>query len=670
VVSHQFWAHRLGASPHAIGSTITLQGVTLTVVGVTPAWFRGLQVGEPTDLTVPLGLFASLAHVTRPDYPSIAWLVGRRAPGVTTAQAEAVLQTRWPVVIRPEIPTWFAPEDARAFAASRLEVTPAATGIAPRGRDEYESLLVLLVAAAVLVVGLACANVSTLLLAQSAARERELGIRAALGASPSRLVRLVFGQAVRLSVLGTVMGLAIAIWSARALASMMWSYWDSAPFDFTPDRNVIGAVAATGMLVALVVAVFPALRATRSDLMRSVRSTAGASARTRRWGHRLLIVQVAGATVLLVAGWVVAANVRHLIARPGFAVDDVTFITLDQRPGGYPEGFDIAAYDRRLTETATAIPGIRAAGLLFGAPFGGARGYERLSLSPPTAATRADASYFLLSPGVLNTLDMRLVQGRDFAWTDDAGHPRVVIVSAALARSAFGNASAIGRRLHFGNAADGFDADVVGVAADARLLDLHANAEPIVYSPIGQEGGHAGSSPFVVIRAETPASAWISQLRTRIQSLGQDDVADVDTMPTVMRRALLPERLIAIGGTYFAVLAGLITALGLSGLLAYSVASRTREIGIRSAIGGSSTSIRWLIVREAMTTVLTGLAIGLAVAGLLTKVAARSPVPLGAFDPAAFAGAALLTILIGFAAAWLPARRATAIVPLDALKSE
>ena len=309
-------------------------------------------------------------------------------------------------------------------------------------------------------------------------------------------------------------------------------------------------------------------------------------------------------------------------------------------------------------------------GLLWGAPLVGEERYERLSVSSPAADSHRNALHFMLSPGVLDVLEMPLLQGRDFTWTDDATHPRVVIISAALARAAFGNGGAVGRHVHFGNAGNGFNADVVGVVADARLLDLHQDAAPIVYAPIAQEGEHAGASPFVLIRAAAPTAVWVSQVRPRIQSMGQDDVADVYSMSKIMRNALLPERLVAIGGTYFAVLAGLITAVGLSGLLAYSVASRTREIGIRSAIGASTGSIRRLIVREAMTTVVTGLAIGVVIAILLARVAGRLPIAIGTPAPLAFVGAAVLTILIGLAAAWLPARRATAIAPLDALRNE
>ena len=669
VASAQFAARRLGGTAHAVGSTITLQGVTLTIVGIAPASFRGLEVGEPTDLTVPQGLFRSLAHEFRPGYPTIDWLVGRRAPGVTTARVEAELQARWPGVIRSAIPTWLPADEAHAFSASRLEVTSAATGVSREVRAEYEGLLILLVVAAVLVVGLACVNVSTLLLAQSASRERELGIRAALGASPARLVRLVFAQALRLSAIGTVVGLAIAIWSARALASMMWSYWDSSPFDFTPDRNVIAAVVATALVSAIIVVVLPAVRATRSDLIHAVRASSGASARTRRWGHRLLVLQVAASTVLLAAGWAVNVKIFRLLARPGVAVDGVTFLTLDERPGGYAAGFDIDAYDRRVVESVAAVPAVRAVGLFGTVPFAGIDRYPRFRVGSSGVAGQRDALDFPVSPGALGVLELPIVQGRDCSWSDNERHPRVGIVSATLAREAFGDASALGRGLHVDNNGVAFDVEIVGVAADSRMADLHEGRESILYSPIAQERG-AGASPFVVIRTPAPTPAWIGQARARIQAMGQDDVAHVDTMAAGMRGALLPERIIAIGGTYFAVLAALMTAVGLSGLLGYSVSSRTREIGIRSAIGASTTSIRRLVLREAMTTVVAGLGVGVIVAVLLTRLIARLPASIGAPDAAAFGAAAALTILIGLAAAWLPARRATSIAPLDALRSE
>ena len=666
VASGQFWAHRLGASPHAVGSTITLQGVTLTIIGITPAAFRGLETGRSTDLIVPFGLFPALGHM-KPDHVFLSQLFGRRAPGVTTAQVEAALDAQWPAALRQAMPAWLTPGQARPFAATRIQARSAATGFSFVARSEYQRVLSLLVLAGMLVVALACVNVSTLLLAQSAARDRELGIRAALGASPARLVRHVFAQALRLSVLGTAAGVPIAIWSARELSSMLFSNLDSAPFDFTPDRNMIAAVVATAIVSALVVVVFPAFRATRSDLMRSMRSAAGAAARTRRWGHRLLVAQVAAATVLLVAGWMVTANVQRLLSRPGFAVNDVTLVRLDARPGGYPDRFDVAAYQRRIAETIAAVPGIQAVGLKAGALFGGAGG-DRRPVSSPDGAGRGDASYLPLSPGALGVLDVPLVHGRDFSWADDAAHARVVIVSTALARAVFGSASALGKRLQIGRG-DLIDTEIVGVAADARLVDLRQDAQAIVYTPLAQERSPVGS-PEVLIRASTPAAAWLPQVRSRIQSMGQDDVPQIAAMSQVMGWTLLPERLVAIGGAYFAGLAGLIMAIGLSGLLAYSVSCRTREIGIRGAIGASASSIRWLVVREAMTTVITGLVIGLAGAGLLTRAIVRAPIPIGTPALAAFAGATAMTVLIGVVAAWLPARRAAALSALDALRSE
>ena len=547
----------------------------------------------------------------------------------------------------------------------------AATGMSTFARPEYGRVLWLLVAAGILVVGLACVNVSTLLLAQSAARDRELGIRAALGASPARLVRQVFGQALWLAAAGTAVGVPIAIGSARALSSVLFLYTAAAtaPFDFTPDRNVIAAIAATAVTCALVVVVLPAVRATRSDLMRSVRSAAGAAARTRRWGHRLLVVQVAAATVLLVAGWVVTTNLERLVSRPGFAPDGVTFVGLDERPSGYPAHFDIQAHHRRLVEAVAAIPGVQRVGLMNGGLFAGSDQVNHLALSRLGAAGSRDAMALPMGPGTLGSFDVPLLAGRDFSWADDDAHPRVGILSATLARALFGGAGAVGRHLRTGDPGEEVDLEVIGVAADARVVDLRAADNPVIYIPIAQQPGHARPSPEVVVRANTPATAWFPEVRSRIQSMGQDDVVQTATLSEIMRERLLRERLVAIGGTYFAGLAGLIMGLGLGGLMAYSVSCRTREIGIRSAIGASASAIRRLVIGEAMTTVVAGLVAGLVLAGGLTRIVGRT-IPIGSLAPLAFTGGALLTIAIGLAAAYLPARRATAVDPLHALRSE
>ena len=677
VISHDYWQRRLGANLHVIGQTIALRHVQFTVIGVTPRGFSGLEIGATTDVTIPLGTLQQV-DPSPPNYPPLAQIVGRLADGVTLPRARSQIQTFHPVAIDDALPSVFTAEEREAFRTSTFEVTSAATGISSGYRRTYARPLTLLFLGSGLVLVLACANLSTLLLARSAAREQELGVRAAVGASAMQLVRQVLIESVLLSVAGTALSVPIALWTARSLSLTMWQQPDFPPFDFTPDLRVVLAILGCAIGAGLLFGLLPAYRATRPDLLLSLRVTGAASARTRRWGRRLLVAQVAIAVVLFVVAWLVTANLRQL-AVPPFPVEGVSIAALDPQTDSSSH-LDVMASCRQLVDELSRIGGMDAVSLSEYFPLTASLSLEdddwRLvgaADAPESSGVRA--TFVPVSPGFFRTLGLGVTRGRDFAWTDDAGHPPVVILSAGLARQIFGDQSPVGRRVRtgagaIGNGARRPDVEVIGATVDTRVMNLHDRQARVVFTSLMQEPPRYLDSPFVLFRAHAPLPPIWTEVRRRIEARGQSHVEWERTATDQIDQSLLRERLTAIGGTYFGGLAALMLVVGLAGVLSYNVSKRTREIGLRSALGATPGSLHFMIVRDAIVTASIGLLLGLPGAWMVTRLLRSTLTQVSAYDPLAFVSASAITILVSVIAAWLPARRAAAITPMEALRIE
>jgi predicted permease len=678
VVGDDYWRRQLQADPHVIGRTIAVQGVSLAIVGVMPKTFLGLEVGRPSDLVMPIGLFPAVAQIPA-DVAPLA-LIARLRPNTLLVTARAEMQALWPQMLAASVVPAWSEELRQTYPTLRVEVRSAKTGLTESfsTRSLYGRPLSLLALAGLVVLALACMNVSTLLLARSAAHEQEIGIRAALGASRAALVRQVILECLLLSTLGTLAGLPIAAWSARRLLSTIawWASPGSTPFDLTPDVRVTLVVLACAMVAGLIFGALPAYRATRPGLVGAVRSTWAPSPHTLRWGRHLLIAQIVMATVLFVSTLLVAVNLHRLTTRPDVPRSPMWIVGLSEQAGAYANG-DARAYYRRLVEALTADGAIDSAVLTYAMPFdayGGATDpdADRQTIAPAAASpgVRTSANIVQVTPGLFQALGLPAPLGRDFRWDDDRTHAPVAIVSGAVARAAFGSASAaIGRHIRIGETSDDADVEIVGVTGDAPIVDLHERHPSYVLRPLSQMR-RASSSPFVLVRSRRTAADIDREVARRIEGLGYDHVVWTRSLTAHIDAALLRERLMTAAATYFAVLAGALLMVGLAGMMSYHVARRTREIGIRSALGASSRSLQILILRESLFIVLVGLAIGLPAAWMASGLLRSSIAGMSVHAPFAFAGAAAMAISIGVLAAWLPARRAAAISPLVALRSE
>ena len=417
----------------------------------------------------------------------------------------------------------------------------------------------------------------------------------------------------------------------------------------------------------------PAWRASQDDQTWPFRVTRSTVRSTSR-GRALTIVQVALAAVLLIGAGLLTRNLQSLRNRqPGFETDGVSLASLVPQPGGDAR-LDVAAYCRALADQLRALPGVQAVALSIPEPIMGLEaGEEKRAVAPSTAAPELgnfDATLIVISPEYFRTMGVPLTRGRDFTWLDDGDRRPVVIVSAALAAKLFPASEAIGRLIRLGADRQRQQMEIVGVSADARLADLHTTQPLFVFMPILQASPESVRSPTIEIRSRDRSVAFRTRVRRTVESLGQDYVARERMLAEQVDTSLLRERLLALAATFFGALAGALMAVGLGGVVSYAVTHRTREMGIRAALGASPSRLRAMILMQTLRISALGLGIGLPAAWVATRLM-RSTLPsIDAHDPLTFASAGLGVAVITLVAAWLPARRAAAIQPTDALRCE
>jgi predicted permease len=683
VLSYAYWQRRFGGDGDVIGKVIRLVEdsdlpyVPFTVVGVTQPGFSGLYAGLPTEVTIPAETYRQIVHSGTLDQPLFRRAIGRLSSGVTPTKAREAVQALWPAMLRTSVPATMAPQDRDDILRSRLDVESAATGFS-LFKTWYSRPLSLLVLSSAWLLLIACANLASLLLARSMARQEELRVRLALGASRRRLLQDVLTEALLLSAAGTALGLPLAFGGARWLLAMLLevnplsSYYQ---FDLTLDRRVVFAIAASAIGTGLAFGLGPAWWASRRESTMTIGAARSTGRATSPWSTGLLVAQVSLAAVLLVGAGLLAMNWRLLRStQPGFQMEGLSVVELDPQPGG-SANLDVAAYCRALVDHVAAVPGVSGAALVFREPFLGFHEfYEREPISSSSAdpGQAVEATLVAVSPGFFQTMGVSVTHGRDFAWTDDARRGPVAILSDGLAKRVFPGAAAVGRQIRVDTEPRRQHVEVLGVTSDAILTDFHARNPLVLFVALLQEPPllFAGESPTIVTRGTAPQPTLEGQIRRTVEALGHDSVVGQRTLAERADQSLVRERIFAVGGTYFGGLAVALVAIGLGGVLAASVARRTREIGLRSALGGSPSALKSMILRQALGVGLLGLALGLPCAWLTTPWLQSTLTTVGPHNPLVFAGAALVTLLVTVVAAWVPARRAAAIAPMDALRAE
>ncbi len=679
VLSHGYWRRRFGADPAVLNKTIIANGQPLTVVGVAREGFSGIQPGRPADLFVPMMEKAQMTPFWNGlDDPKDYWvqIVGRLKPGVTRGQAEARLAPLYRSLLRELLPGIHGWDEKKRqqFLEKRLELLPGGMGRAVL-RDSVGTPLASLMGMVALVLLTACSNLAGLLAARGAARQREYGIRLAIGAGRAQLLRQSIVECLVFSTAGGALGLLVGQWALAALLSTFPPDFDLRRIPIQIDSRVVALTAGLSLLAAFFFALAPTLRAIRLDPAATLRgSDRGGSPgrealRFRRW---LVTAQVALTLVLLVAAGLFTRTLQNLgSVELGLKPDHVLGFTVAPDSNGYTAE-RTARFGRELTEALSSLPGVHSATAaelptLAGSTFGSNVTIEGIEPGPGDATHVRRNS---VAPDYFATLGIPLVAGREVTWHDDANSPKVAVVNETMARRFFAGHNPLGRRIGFGReASPKTDIEIVGVVRDSKSAQVDERTEPFVYQP-WQQDPELGTLTFYA-RSEAAPDALVAAVRAAVARIDpQLPIFDIKTLPAQISDSLLPRRLVTLLSAAFGGLAALLSALGIYGVLAFAVAQRRREIGVRVALGASPSAIRRLVLSEVGFFLAVGSLVGLPAAYALGRGVESILYGVRAADLTIFAGGIALLAGIALAAAYPPASRAARTSAMDALRSD
>jgi len=672
VLGSGLWKSRFASDPAIAGKVIQLNGTPFTVIGVAPPGFRGTAFGVAPDLWVPIGAWPKLAtgefRMLDLERRGWGWLTvfGRLKPGVSIARAQASLD----VAARQEAAAY--PGDAAADAKGTLQRTLRnAAGFGESGNPV--GFLAMLVGAVGAALAIACANLANLLLARAAARGKEIAVRQALGASRSRLVRQLLTESVALGVFGGVAGLLVASWSLGLIVKMpLPGDFSLAVFAPALDLRALAFSLLLSVATGLVFGILPALQASRRSPGASLKTWGSSDPAPSTARGAMLVAQVSLCLLLLVGAGLLGRSLRRALATDvGFQPRGLTLASVDLGLQRY-DAPRAAAFLRDLRKRVAAAPGVRSASWAGLVPLGGGDWVETFSIEgfvPPPGAKPPEAGVNLVAADFCRTMGIPLAAGREFDdRLDREDSAPVALVNEAMARRYWPNGSAVGRRITIGGA----ERTIVGVSRDFRTGSLRDAPAPEVYVPLSQGGPNAGlQSMNLVVRGDGPRGNVGSLVRSEIRALDSSlPVSDIHPYENELAGQLVPQRLGSALLGLFGLLSLALAAVGIYAVISYSVAGRTREIGIRMALGAQAADVRALVVSQSARPVAVGLAVGLALGVAAAQLLRGFLYGVSPMDPITFAAVTALLVLCALVAAWLPARRAARIDPMAALRSE
>ena len=674
VLSDGFWRAEYGANAGVIGRQITFDGHAYDIIGVTEPSFFGAEVGRSFDVAVPLCAEPlSRGAQSGLDKRDVWFLAafGRLAPGIERAQAEAQLAATSKAIFEATAPATYVPDDLEAYLAFTLTATPAGTGVSPL-RADYETPLWVLLGVTGLVLLIACANLANLMLARATAREREIAVRLAIGASRRRVLRQMLSESLLIAICGAAGGVMLARWMSRFLVAFLST--DDAPLfvDLTLDWRVLLFTLGLAVAACLLFGLAPAVRATAAD----PGATMKAGCRGTTDGHErftlrraLVVVQVALSLVLVVGALLFARSLQNLLhTDPGFRQHGVLIANMDVRRANVAPESRRAVY-AAIVERLRNIPGAIDAVEAFIVPISGSGWNNRIVVDG--ARRQGTVNFNSVGAGFFRAMGTPFVAGRDFSAADTPQSPRVAVVNESFAKRDFPRGQALGRSFQIeqdgGKRSETYQ--VIGIVKDTKYSDIREDFPPIAYLAIDQE---ERDFPFlsVVIRSDAGLAAVASGATRALAEVNPAILVQYQTMAAQVRNSLTRERLMATLSGFFGTLAALIATIGLYGVMSYVVAQRRVEIGIRMALGATGESVTALIVREAGVLVAAGLIVGYGLAVMAARSAGSMLYGLQPWDPAALVAAGLgLAAVAGFAS-WLPARRAARLEPTAALRQD
>lgn len=663
VMSYKCWQQRFGADPSLIGKDVIVNGRSYTVVGVAPQGFYGTEIVSAPELWFPVAMQAQLeignSWLNERRVENI-FVQGRLKPGVTTAQAQTALNAIAAQLEReyPDI------NEGKRVALS----PPGLFGLAFRGPAlGFAGLLMAIVG---IVLLLACINLANLLLARAAERRREIAVRLALGASRFRLVRQLLTESLLLALAGGGLGLLPALWLLNLVMAFKLPVNIPGAIDLRLDYRVFIFTVLLSLATGVLFGLLPALQATKTDLVPALKDEASFGGYRRSWlKSTLMVSQMALSLVLLVGGGLMLRALEHAQTIDlGFDPRHAAEVAFDLRLQGYESG-QAKEFQKRLLERVRVLPGAQSAGIADLVPVD--LHFSRTGVfieghAVPRTANAPTAMINRVSPGYFQAMSTRLLQGRDFTEQDDEKAPRVAIINETFARRFFAGEDPIGKRFSLGRP-EGTKTQVIGVVQDGKYAGLNEDPKPFVSRPVWQSD--VGSTS-VIVRTEDDPRRLIAAVRREVQEMDSHLPISSSTLVEKLSLPMLPARIAAsvLGG--FGLLALALAAIGIYGVISYAVSTRTHEIGIRMALGAQKTDVLKLVLGQGMKLTLIGVAIGLSAALVLTRLMKSLLFGVSATDPMTFAVASLLLALVALLACYLPARRATRVDPMDALRHE
>jgi putative ABC transport system permease protein len=675
VISYGFWQREFGGDASTLGRKITVEGHPFEIIGITSPSFYGVEVGRSYDVAV-LVCSEPLIHGEGSMYDMRHgwWLsaMGRLKPGWTLSRATAQLKAVSPVILEATIPPVYKPDDVKKYMEYRFAAFSAENGFSSL-RREYENPLWTLLAIAALVLLIACANLANLMLARASAREREIGVRLSLGATRGRLIRQLLVESLLLAVAGAALGTLLSQGLSRGMVAFLSTERTRLFVDLHPDWRVLGFTSGLAVLTCVIFGLTPALRATRVAPVVVLKSTGrGMTAGRERFGLRRILVvsQVALSLVLLVGALLFVRTLRNLLTLdPGFQQEGVLVAELDMTRLNLPADRR-QDFKRDLLNRIRAIPGVDSAADTSIVPVSGSAWNENVIVEG-REKLKGLPSFNRISPGFFKTMRTVFLAGRDFDDHDTATAPKVAIVNETFVSKILNGANPIGVRFrqegYVGNATP--DYEIVGLVKNTKYEDLREKPTPIVFVAQAQDDQPDLTAQFL-IHSNLPASALLGGAKQVIGEASPDIAIEFHLMTTQIRESLMKERLMATLSGFFGFLAVLLAVVGLYGVISYTVARRTNEIGIRMALGAQRGNVVGMIMREAALLLVMGIAIGSA----LSLAAARAATPLlfglKPHDPITLVLAVVALGAVAAAASFLPAHRASRLDPMAALREE
>jgi len=677
VLSHAFWQRNYAGDPAVLDSTISLEGHPLPIVGVAPPYFFGVEVGKRFDVAVPICaeplISGEESHLAKRHHWWLA-AIGRLKPGVSVAQATAQLQSISPAVFQETVPPNYTPDMQKYYAGYKLESRPAGSGVSNL-RHDYENPLWILLAIAGLVLLIACANLANLLLARASAREREIAVRLAIGASRGRIIRQLLAESLLLAVIGATAGAALAQWLSRYMVALLTTSKNPLFINLNVDWRVFGFITLLAVVTCLLFGLVPALRATRmgtgAALKGSSRSTtAGRERNGLRRG--LVISQIALSLVLLFGALLFSRSFVNLVtAEAGFRSHGVLITAVDaSRANLTPERRGVLY--RSLLTRIRAIPGVEAAATASIIPISGNYWNDRIELLDGKHNASVLSSFARVSPQYFQTLGTAMLAGRDFDDRDNLSAPAVALVNESFRRKFLGGANPLGLQIRIvtGPGEPPASFQIVGLTQDAKYRSLRSEFEPTVFVAENQNRQPEPGIRYLV-RASGSAGPLFAELKKIVSEENSSLIVwNFEPFETQINESLILERLMATLSGFFGVLAAVLATIGLYGVISYMVARRRGEIGIRMALGADRNQVVRMILSEASFLILIGCGLGLLLSVFAARSASAILYGLRPYDPVTLAAALVLLVAVSLVASYIPATRASRLQPMTALREE